>query len=99
MKKKDNISPDQICNIYARKRVKLRCKLMTEDKDYVLIEGTKDALEFLGNLLLACANFTDCGFSISPKEAGRIFFSSDSDKGIYIHRVSCKKCHNDVDDD
>jgi hypothetical protein len=67
--------------------VKLTVRLL-DDED-VLIEGASDALEFLGNLLLAQANDEICGRHIGPHTAGSRFFSDDSTKGIYIHRVPC----------
>ncbi len=44
------MSPDEVCAAYADRNVKITCCLM---ENFVLLEGTKDALEFLGNLLLA----------------------------------------------
>lgn len=56
----------------------------------VLIEGEREALEFLGNLLLAQARYEkDCSFFIGPKSVGKVFFSRQSTFGFYIHRLPC----------
>ena len=84
---------DEICEIYAGKKAKLTVRLL-DDED-VLIEGTSDALEFLGNLLLAHVNDKEDGRHLSPYAAGSIFFSPESTKGIYIHRLPCVLPHEE----
>ena len=82
-------SPDKICEIYASENIKITCKVR---RDFVLIEGNKKTLEFLGNLILAQAKFReDCSFEISPSGAGKIFFARGSKKGFYIHCLPCKR--------
>ena len=78
---------DDICDAYARKNVRLTVRLLNDED--VLIEGDSDALEFLGNLFLAHAREETCGRNIGPNAAGSAFFTNDSTKGIYIHRVPC----------
>jgi hypothetical protein len=86
-------SPDEICDDYSNKGVKLSVRQI--EKDYILIEGDTDSLEFLGNLLLAQANFEkDCGLQIAPNGAGSSFFGKDSTFGFYIHRLPCKHSGN-----
>jgi len=77
---------DEVCETYAKKGVKLTVRLLDDD---VLIEGTSEGLEFLGDLLLAHAEDKGDGRHISPRAAGSIFFSPESTKGIYIHRLPC----------
>lgn len=49
------------------------------ESDIVLIESSAEALEFLGNPLIAQARFAnDCGFQISPNGAGSALFSSEA---------------------
>ncbi len=84
---------DEICELYAGKNAKLTVRLL-DDED-ILIEGTSDALEFLGNLLLAHVNDKEDGRHLSPHAAGSIFFSPESTKGIYIHRLPCASTHNE----
>ena len=82
-------SPDDICNEYYKKGVKLTVKNL--DKDYILIEGDAKSLEFIGNLILSQAIFEkDCGFQIAPEGPGDAHFSDDSSLGIYIHRLPCE---------
>lgn len=78
---------DDVCENYARKKVKLTVRLL-DDED-VLIEGTPEALEFLGKLLLAHVADKGDGFHLSPRAAGSIFFSPESTKGIYFHQLPC----------
>jgi len=78
---------DEVCETYARKHVKLTVRLLADED--VLIEGTSEALEFLGNLLLAHASDKEDGRQLGPRAAGSAFFSSESTKGLYIHRLPC----------
>lgn len=82
------MNTDDICEAYAEKGVKLTIRLLNDED--VLIEGTSDALEFLGNLFLAHAKDREDGRHLSPHSAGSVFFSSESTKGIYIHRLPCE---------
>ena len=86
-------SPDEICAEYSDRGVKISVKLI--ESDYILIEGDTASLEFLGNLLLAQANFDkDCGFQIAPNGAGSSFYTKDSTLGFYIHRLPCEHSGN-----
>lgn len=78
-------SPDNVCANAATKGI----KITTIKKDgFVLIEGSKEALLFLSQLIEAQANFvSDDGFHISPQGAGNALFSDASDVGLYINRV------------
>jgi hypothetical protein len=77
--------PDDVCERYAGRNVKLSLSLL--DGDMVLIEGDRSSLEFLAELIQAQARFeSDTGFSIQPNGAGRVFFKNDSKLGIYLHR-------------
>ena len=88
-------SPDKICEEYYDKKVKLTVKKL--DDETILFEGNQEELEFLGNLLLAQAQFKeDCGFSISPGGAGSALFSDKSSIGLYIHRLPCD--HGEIDE-
>lgn len=82
------MSPDEVCVAYADRDVRITCRLM---ESLVLLEGTKEALEFLGSLLLAQArDERSCKKSLEPNGAGSIFFSEESNLGIYIHRLPCE---------
>ena len=87
------MTADRICKIFANKKIKIK---ITVEDDMVFVEGRAEALEFLGNLLLAHAkaDSVDCGFQISPFGAGKIYFSSNSTKGLYIHRIPCEHKKN-----
>lgn len=84
---------DEVCETYAKKKAKLTVRLL-DDED-VLIEGTSEGLEFLGNLLLAHAESKEDGRHISPRAAGSNFFSPESTKGIYIHLLPCLSSPNE----
>jgi len=84
---------DDICEFYAEKKVDLTIRILEvededEDEELVLIEGRRDALKFLAELLLAVSEESaDDGFSISPIGAGSIHFSESATLGIYIHSL------------
>ena len=81
------MTPDEVCVRYADRNVKITCRAMD---DSVLLEGDRDALEFLGHLLLAQANDErSCHKSIEPNGAGSILFTDASNLGIYVHRLPC----------
>lgn len=92
MKLPNNVmaSPDEVCEFCADKGIKVTIRRMPEDPEYFLIEGDTEALEFLGQLLIAQARFEmDRAFQISPNGAGSALFGKESDTGIYIHRLPC----------
>jgi hypothetical protein len=81
-------TPDEICSANADRGVKLTSRLI--DDGYLLLEGDREALRFLGELLIAQADFTpDCALQISPTEAGSALFTEGSTTGLYIHRLPC----------
>ena len=55
-----------------------------EAKPLVLIEGNRNALSLLGELLIAVAQDAD-KFSISPDGPGNSYFDPRSPFGVYIH--------------
>jgi hypothetical protein len=79
-------SPDAVCQDYEGKAT-ITIRALDDDQDTILIEADRDGLEFLGNLFLAQARASDCGFQFGPASAGRALFSSHSTKGLYIHRL------------
>jgi hypothetical protein len=82
------MTPDEVCASYANREVKITSRAMD---DSVLFEGDREALEFLGNLILAQANDErSCKKSIEPNGAGGVFFTDTSNLGIYIHRLPCE---------
>jgi hypothetical protein len=85
---KKPMTPDEVCASYADRNVKITSRAKD---DLVLLEGNREALEFLGNLLLAQANDErSCHKSIQPNGAGSAFFTDTSNLGIYIHRLPCE---------
>lgn len=95
MKKKSSKikkTPDDLFNFYSHnKKLKLTVKLMKEDKKYVFIEGNRESLKFLGELLISQAEFKkDCSVFFSPSGPGFKYFSKQSKLGIYIHRFPCE---------
>lgn len=86
------ISPDAVCVAFFEKaqgRSKLTIRQLETDEQgtmTMLIEGNQEALEFLGNLLLAQAQCAaDCGFQLTSST----FFNSEN-QVIYIHRLPCQ---------
>jgi hypothetical protein len=93
-----NRTPDQASATFARSTDHLTLNLL--DNETVLVEGTKQALLLLSNLIRAQAEYSaDCGFQISPAGAGSKIFSKAATLGLYIHRLPCnshKKSNEDV---
>lgn len=91
--KESTMKSDDICEKYSETSVGLSLKLL-EDEDgespsIVLIEGPARALRMLAELLVSVADEKENeGFSISPFGAGKDHFSSDSQLGFYINRLT-----------
>jgi hypothetical protein len=80
-------SPDEVCAAFAGKANDLYVKQL--DDETVMIQGSKESLEFLGRLLVAQSSFDgDCGVQIGPGGPGSTFLAPGS-LGIYVHRVPC----------
>jgi hypothetical protein len=59
-------------------------------QDYVVVEGDRDSLRFLGELFIAFAdNDLGCSFDLHPQGAGNAHFSDTSDMGIKLHKMPC----------
>lgn len=74
---------------YARKLKQTKLTVRKLDKQTVLLEGSSTALKFLADLLTALTVEADCGFHISPKNAGNAWFAKDANLGLYLHRLPC----------
>jgi len=76
-------------------KIKLMMKLCPGDpseflRPYVLIEGDRASLEYLGNLILEHArNPQDCGIQKFPGTPAKGLFKRGSDVGFYLHRLPC----------
>jgi|GEM_PF-6094805 hypothetical protein len=68
-------------------KIQFTCKSIGE---YVLFEGTSEALKLIGNMFIKQSEVDDCRYYISPRGAGSIFFNEGSNRGIYIHRLPCE---------
>lgn len=85
-----SVSPDFLCSQFARRKSHIGLRIeQNEEGPFVVIEGERKALEFLGKLLVAQAHARDCGFEISPRGPGSALFTKDSNSGLYIHRTPC----------
>jgi hypothetical protein len=82
-----NTSTNDVFVLYAKKKARLTVQKL--DKDTILLEGDRTALEFLGELLLAYARSGDHGVQFSPKGAGSARFTKQSTLGFYLHRLPC----------
>ena len=86
------VRPDNVTSYYYDLGVELNFQMLTPDnsgsKPLILIEGNREALLFLADLLLAQASdFLDCGFQINLP-APRLL-SERSQYGVYIHALPC----------
>lgn len=86
------MTTNEVCREYAEKGVKLTVRMLDAEgeEEFVFIEGDSEALEFLGNLLLAQAKEEGCKRFLGPNTAGNIFFTPESTMGVYIHRLPCE---------
>jgi len=80
--------------IRAAKSDRLTVRMLPDEDDdinpYVLIEGTREVLCELAEMIIFRANYTkDCGYQMHPRGAASKFFSKASEVGIYIHRLPC----------
>jgi len=73
----------------AKKNPKITLRHL--DRKTILIEGNSTSFAFLGNLLLAHAEASDCGDQFSPDGAGSKLFSKESTLGVYLHRLPCNE--------
>ena len=61
----------------------------TSKRNYALIEGDSASLQFLGEILLACAegHRRRSSFGLHPQGDGRAHFSETSSLGLYFHNT------------
>jgi hypothetical protein len=78
------MKPDDVCREYGSRPIKLQVRDLGE---VILVEGTREALEFLGKVLIAQSAANDDGFEIGPRGPGEYFFDRRAEKGFYIHRI------------
>ena len=85
---------NEILEKHSEVRSKIKVRLLPpeefEQEGYVLLEGDREALQFLAKLLVAQSEeTTDCGLQIHPNGPGRLHFDYLSNLGIYIHVIPC----------
>jgi len=82
---------DDICDRYADEAVGIVLRLLADEDGEartVLVEGRPTALRMLGELLIAVADGSSGdSFHISPFGPGNIHFDTQSELGIYIHKI------------
>ncbi len=83
-------SIEEVIDSYGESDVGIHIALIGENT--ILLEGNAETLKFLGELLLAMSNSSDCGIQFTPNGAGRRFFVTSSRYGFYIHRPEV--CHD-----
>jgi hypothetical protein len=84
------MKPDDVCAMFSESGLKI--KIAELDKDLILLQGTREALLFLSDLLRAQAEYDDDdSFDISPFGPGNALFAPGSTRGIYISRVDSAK--------
>jgi hypothetical protein len=88
---------NEILEEHSESNSKIKLQLLPpeefEQAGYALIEGDREALQFLAKLLLAQSEQgADCGLQIHPNGPGKRHFEASSNLGIYIHVIPCS--HN-----
>jgi hypothetical protein len=88
----------QILEEHGNSKSRLAVKTFTTSEDenspsetYVLLQGERESLQFLAEMIMAHLNTDTCNFSIHPSGAGSTHFSHDSTVGIYLHRLPCSE--------
>jgi len=81
------VSTNKVFERYERTDTKLTVRKL--NRSTVLIEGNREGLEFLGNLLLTYARSNEHSVQIPPSGAGMKRFTNDSNLGFYLHRLPC----------
>lgn len=85
----DGATPDAVVQDYAARGVEARLTVRPLEEGFQLLEGDRDTLLFLADLLRAVATTGDCGFQISPTGAGSQWFGPGAEAGLYLHRTPC----------
>ena len=96
--------PDDVLDQFPEGRVCITTRIISstsvEGVPTVLIEGDVLSLRFLGQMILAQAEFPlDCGYGISPRGPGKAVFSPKAELGIYVHRLPCMDTDDHLDDE
>lgn len=81
------LSTNDVFAMYEKKGAKVTARKL--NKNTVLLEGDRVSLEFLGDLLHACARSEEHEVQFSPTGAGMARFSKQSNLGFYVHRLPC----------
>lgn len=78
-------SPDEIvgAQIHA---LGLHVTTLRPQEDFVLIQGSREALRFLANVIVGVANSDSlpADFSMGPASAGQFHFAESATEGLYI---------------
>src|SRR5690348_13474461 len=87
-----DIGPDDVCRFYADSQILLKISLLKQSHfaggaRSILIEGDRQSLVFLADVLLAQAHADDCGFELSQRRPGNRLFAPRNEFGIYVHRL------------
>lgn len=66
-----------------------------DEEKFVLIQGSREALSFLADVIRSVANSESlpAGFSMGPASAGRFHFADSATEGLYI---SCVEASSDA---
>jgi hypothetical protein len=80
-----------VAKLYARRKKPPKLTMTKLDRDTILIEGNADALEFLGQFILAHSRSDkdDCHNGLHPRGAGSAWFTKESTLGFYLHKLPC----------
>jgi hypothetical protein len=80
------MKPDDVCGMWAERDVNLNIRVQD---GAVLLEGDRNDLKFLAQVILAHAGSEDCGYRLLPGGSGAAFFAEDSELGLFIHQLPC----------
>ena len=80
------MTPDEVCVRFAKAGGKIKVWEL-DDKQTIVIEGSRDGLLFMSDLFRAQAEANEEGSGLSPFGEGNALFAPGSTKGIYINRL------------
>jgi hypothetical protein len=88
------LTTNDVVRLYSRRRKPPKLTMTKLNRDTILIEGDVQALEFLGQFILAhsrAGKYPSCHITLHSKCAGSAWFTKQSTLGFYLHKLPCSE--------
>jgi hypothetical protein len=95
MKNENGSSTDAVFCKYEKLKAKITVRKL--DEDFILLEGNRIGLQFLADVIFACARGKHHSAQFSPLGGGSNRFTEQSTLGIYVHRLPCPDTPSQTD--